>query len=143
MADAQAYVDGINAYREKSKKGRCFPGEYVLTGKIDAITNIGEIQPFKLTDLISIASVVGGQFGGGGGGEVQAALSLLSAQQKYGVAEGTKVWESFRQRNDPEAVLTIHDGTSFPYAGKPARARGTALPDHRALGGISQKAIHW
>ncbi|MFD9600559.1 penicillin acylase family protein [Streptomyces sp. NPDC059970] len=133
MADAQAYVDGINAYREKSKKGRYFPGEYVLTGKIDAITNIGEIQPFKLTDLISIASVVGGQFGGGGGGEVQAALSLLSAQQKYGVAEGTKVWESFRQRNDPEAVLTIHDGTSFPYAGKPATARGTALPDNGSV----------
>ncbi|MFB6711282.1 penicillin acylase family protein [Streptomyces sp. NPDC056358] len=129
MADAQAYVDGINAYREKSKKGRYFPGEYVLTGKMDAITNIGEIQPFRLTDLISIASVVGGQFGGGGGGEVQAALSLLSAQQKYGVAEGTKVWESFRQREDPEAVLTIHDGTSFPYAGKPATARGIALPD--------------
>ncbi|MDQ0797266.1 penicillin acylase family protein [Streptomyces sp. B1I3] len=129
MADAQAYVDGINAYREKSKKGRYFPGEYVLTGKIDAITNAGEIQPFKLTDLISIASVVGGQFGGGGGGEVQAALSLLAAQQKYGVQEGTRVWESFRQRNDPEAVLTVHDGTSFPYAGKPDEARGAALPD--------------
>ncbi|MCX5413614.1 penicillin acylase family protein [Streptomyces sp. NBC_00059] len=129
MADAQAYVDGINAYREKSKKGRYFPGEYVLTGKIDSITNVGEIQPFKLTDLISIASVVGGQFGGGGGGEVQAALSLLAAQQKYGVAEGTRVWESFRQRNDPEAVLTVHDGTSFPYATKPDQARGTALPD--------------
>ncbi|WP_326696718.1 penicillin acylase family protein [Streptomyces sp. NBC_01754] len=129
MTDAQAYVDGINAYREKSKKGRYFPGEYVLTGKIDAITNVGEIQPFKLTDLISIASVVGGQFGGGGGGEVQAALSLLAAQQKYGLEEGTRVWESFRQRNDPEAVLTIHDGTSFPYATKPDQARGTALPD--------------
>ncbi|MEU0134472.1 penicillin acylase family protein [Streptomyces sp. NPDC006296] len=129
MADAQAYVDGINAYRVKSKDGRYFPGEYVLTGKIDSITNVGEIQPFKLTDLISIASVVGGQFGGGGGGEVQAALSLLAAQQKYGVQEGTRVWESFRQRNDPEAVLTVHDGTSFPYAGKPDNARGTALPD--------------
>lgn len=129
MADAQAYVDGINAYRVKSKNGRYFPGEYVLTGKIDSITNTGEIQPFELTDLISIASVVGGQFGGGGGGEVQAALSLLAAQQKYGVEEGTRVWESFRQRNDPEAVLTVHDGTSFPYAGKPDQARGTALPD--------------
>ncbi|AWL37572.1 MULTISPECIES: penicillin acylase family protein [Streptomyces] len=129
MADAQAYVDGINSYREKSKKGRYFPGEYVLTGKIDSITNVGEIQPFELTDLIAIATVVGGQFGGGGGGEVQAALSLLAAQEKYGVQEGTRVWESFRQRDDPEAVLTIHDGTSFPYAGKPDQARGTALPD--------------
>ncbi|MFF3752769.1 penicillin acylase family protein [Streptomyces sp. NPDC002018] len=129
MADAQAYVDGINAYRQKAKDGRYFPGEYVLTGKVDAITNVGEIQPFRITDLISIASVVGGQFGGGGGGEVQAALSLLAAQQKYGVAEGTRVWESFRQRDDPEAVLTIHDGTRFPYARKPAQPRGTALPD--------------
>ncbi|MGW8951289.1 penicillin acylase family protein [Streptomyces sp. NPDC055709] len=129
MADAQAYVDGINAYRQQSKDGRYFPGEYVLTGHIDSITNAGEIQPFRLTDLIVIASVVGGQFGGGGGGEVQAALSLLAAQQKYGVVEGTRVWESFRQRNDPEAVLTVHDGSSFPYAQKPASPRGTALPD--------------
>jgi acyl-homoserine lactone acylase PvdQ len=129
MADVQAYVDGINAYREKSKSGRYFPGEYVLTGHIDSITNVGEIQPFKLTDLIAIASVVGALFGAGGGGEVQAAISLLEAQQKYGVAEGTKVWESFRQREDPEAVLTLHDGKSFPYANKPANPRGTALPD--------------
>ncbi|GAA0608328.1 penicillin acylase family protein [Streptomyces crystallinus] len=129
MADAQAYVDGINAYAKQSKDGRYFPGEYVLTGKIDAITNIGEIQPFKVTDLIALASVVGGLFGGGGGGEVQAALSLQAAQAKYGVAEGTKVWESFRERNDPEAVLTVHDGTSFPYATRPADPQGTAMPD--------------
>ncbi|MFJ2651407.1 penicillin acylase family protein [Streptomyces sp. NPDC087420] len=133
MADAQAYVDGINAYRQKAKDGRYFPGEYVLTGKIDSITNVGEIQPFKITDLISIASVVGGQFGGGGGGEVQAALSLLASQQKYGVAEGTEIWESFRQRDDPEAVLTVHEGESFPYARKPAQPRGTALPDRGSV----------
>ncbi|MEV6398785.1 penicillin acylase family protein [Streptomyces sp. NPDC051907] len=129
MADAQAYVDGINAYRVQSKNGRYFPGEYVLTGHVDAITNAGEIQPFTLSDLIAIASVVGGQFGGGGGGEVQAALSLLAAQQKHGLVEGTRVWESFRQREDPEAVLTVNDGTSFPYANKPASPRGTAMPD--------------
>ncbi|MFF1698538.1 penicillin acylase family protein [Streptomyces sp. NPDC058257] len=129
MEDAQAYIDGLNSYRVKSKNGRYFPGEYVLTGKIDAITNIGEIAPFKITDMIALASVVGGLFGNGGGGEVDAALSLLKSQEKYGVEKGTKVWESFRARNDPEAVQTIHDGTSFPYAGKPANARGTALPD--------------
>ncbi|WP_274916593.1 penicillin acylase family protein [Streptomyces sp. WZ-12] len=129
MADAQAYVDGINAYREQSKKGRYFPGEYVVTGHVDAITNAGEIQPFKLTDLIALASVVGGLFGNGGGGEVPSALALLSAQHKYGLEKGTEVWESFRERNDPEAVKTLHDGQSFPYAVKPAKARGTALPD--------------
>ncbi|WP_431045190.1 penicillin acylase family protein [Streptomyces sp. P1-3] len=129
MADAQAYVDGINAYREQAKNGRYFPGEYVLTGHVDALTNAGEIKPFKLTDLIALATVVGALFGNGGGGEVESALSLLAAQRKYGVVEGTGVWESFRQRDDPEAALTLHDGSSFPYAGKPRDAKGTALPD--------------
>ncbi|MFE7316233.1 penicillin acylase family protein [Streptomyces sp. NPDC057555] len=133
MADAQAYVDGINAYREQSKNGRYFPGEYVVTGHVDAVTNAGEIQPFELTDLIALASVVGGLFGNGGGGEVPSALALLSAQQKYGLEKGTKVWESFRERNDPEAAKTLHDGQSFPYAVKPARAQGTALPDRGSV----------
>ncbi|HEY3477886.1 MAG TPA: penicillin acylase family protein [Streptomyces sp.] len=129
LADAQAYVDGINAYLTASKNGRYFPGEYVLTGHMDAITNAGTIEPFKLTDLIALASVIGALFGTGGGGEVQSALSLLAAQQKYGVEEGSKVWESFRERDDPEATATVHDGSTFPYAGKPAQPQGEALPD--------------
>ncbi|MEU5975313.1 penicillin acylase family protein [Streptomyces sp. NPDC047315] len=140
MADAQAYVDGINAYRVQSKNGRYFPGEYVLTGHVDSITNAGEIKPFTLTDLIAIASVVGGQFGGGGGGEVQAALSLLAAQEKYGLAEGTRIWETWRQREDSEAQLTVHDGTSFPYAQKPANPRGTALPDPGSV--VPEQLVH-
>ncbi|MFI9581881.1 penicillin acylase family protein [Streptomyces sp. NPDC052236] len=140
LADAQAYVDGINSYRDKSKSGRYFPGEYVLTGHIDSITNAGEIQPFKLTDLIAIASVVGALFGAGGGGEVQSAISLLAAQEKYGVAEGTRVWESFRQREDPEAVLTLREGPSFPYANKPANPRGTALPDTGSV--VAEPLVH-
>src|SRR5689334_17755918 len=96
LADANAYLAGINSYIDASDSGRYFPGEYVLTGHKDAVTN---------------------------------ALSLIAAQSKYGVEEGTKVWESFRERNDPEAVLTVHDGQSFPYGTKPAAAQGEALPD--------------
>ncbi|MGQ4426286.1 penicillin acylase family protein, partial [Streptomyces violaceoruber] len=109
-------------------KGRYFPGEYVLTGHKDAITNAGTIEHFKRSDLIALASVIGSLFGAGGGGEVNNALSLLAAQEKYGVAEGTEVWESFRQRNDPEAVLTQQDG-SFPYLPTPDDPQGLALPD--------------
>ncbi|MGW3987822.1 penicillin acylase family protein [Streptomyces sp. NPDC004830] len=127
-ADADAYLDGINAYIDASDSGRWFPGEYVLTGHKDSITNAGEIEHFEITDLVALASVVGALFGSGGGGEVNNALSLLAAQEKYGVVEGTEVWESFRQRNDPEAVLTVHDG-SFPYATRPKDPQGAALPD--------------
>ncbi|MEU3935162.1 penicillin acylase family protein [Streptomyces sp. NPDC029044] len=128
LADVKAYLDGINAYIDASDKGRTFPGEYVLTGHKDSVTNAGTIEHFKITDLVALASVIGALFGSGGGGEVNNALSLMAAQEKYGVAEGTKVWESFRMRNDPEAVLTQHDG-SFPYATKPADPQGAALPD--------------
>ncbi|MEV0637140.1 penicillin acylase family protein [Streptomyces sp. NPDC050619] len=127
LADVNAYVAGINAYIGASDSGRYFPGEYVLTGHKDSVTNAGTIAPFKATDLVALASVIGALFGSGGGGEVNNAISLLAAQSKYGVAEGTKVWESFRERNDPEAVLTLHEG-SFPYASKPADPQGQALP---------------
>ncbi len=128
LADVDAYIDGVNAYIDASDKGRYFPGEYVLTGHKDALTNSGTIERFRRTDLVALASVIGALFGSGGGGEVDNALSLLAAQEKYGVTEGTEVWESFRQRNDPEAVLTQHDG-SFPYLPRPEDPQGRALPD--------------
>ncbi|GGY09652.1 penicillin acylase family protein [Streptomyces djakartensis] len=128
LADAKAYLDGINAYIDASDSGRYFPGEYVLTGHKDSVTNAGTIEHFKITDMVALGSVIGALFGSGGGGEVNNALSLLAAQEKYGVAEGTKVWESFRMRNDPEAVLTVHDG-SFPYGARPDAPQGAALPD--------------
>ncbi|MFD7050919.1 penicillin acylase family protein [Streptomyces mirabilis] len=138
LADANAYIDGINAYIDASDSGRYFPGEYVLTGHKDSITNAGTIDHFKITDLVALASVIGSLFGSGGGGEVNNALSLLAAQSKYGVTEGTKVWESFRERNDPEAVLTVHNGESFPYASKPDTAQGEALPD---AGSVMQEPL--
>ncbi|MET9010871.1 penicillin acylase family protein [Streptomyces olivaceoviridis] len=138
LADVTAYLDGVNAYIDASDSGRYFPGEYVLTGHKDSITNAGTIEHFKVTDLVALASVIGSLFGSGGGGEVDNALSLLAAQAKYGVEEGTKVWESFRERNDPEAVLTVHDGQSFPYGAKPADAQGQALPD---AGSVTQEPL--
>ncbi|MBG0856509.1 penicillin acylase family protein [Streptomyces spinoverrucosus] len=137
LADVHAYVDGINAYIAASDSGRYFPGEYVLTGHKDSVTNAGTIEKFKPTDLVALASVIGALFGAGGGGEVNNALSLLAAQSKYGVVEGTEVWESFRMRNDPEAVLTVHDG-SYPYGQKPADPQGTALPD---AGSVTQEQL--
>ncbi|MGQ4388166.1 penicillin acylase family protein [Streptomyces sp. SAS_270] len=138
LADANAYLDGINSYIDASDSGRYFPGEYVLTGWKDSITNAGTINHFKLTDLVALASVIGSLFGSGGGGEVNNALSLIAAQSKYGVAEGTKVWESFRERNDAEAALTVHNGESFPYATKPDDPQGEALPD---AGSVTQEPL--
>ncbi|MDG4831903.1 penicillin acylase family protein [Solwaraspora sp. WMMD1047] len=128
-ADVQEYIAGVNAYIRTCMANRNCPGEYVLTGHLDAITNAGGPEEFQLTDLIAIAGVVGGLFGGGGGTEMQSALVRIAARAKYGTAEGDRVWAGFRAENDPEAVLTLHDGQSFPYGAAPPDAASVVLPD--------------
>ncbi|KAA5837315.1 penicillin acylase family protein [Saccharopolyspora hirsuta] len=129
LADAQSYVDGINAYIEQSHRGRYFPGEYVATGHVDPITNAGRIEPFELTDLVVLASLVGAQFGGGGGNEVQNAVARMALHERFGPERGEEVWKAFRAENDPEAISTIHDGRSFPYGVAPETPEGVVLPD--------------
>ncbi|MFI1193685.1 penicillin acylase family protein [Micromonospora sp. NPDC020750] len=127
--DVQEYIAGINAYIGVCMANRNCPGEYVLTGHLDAITNKGGPEPFRMTDLIAIAGVVGGLFGGGGGNEMQSALVRIAARAKYGPVEGDKVWAAFRNQNDPETVLTLHNGQSFPYGNASPDAASVALPD--------------
>jgi acyl-homoserine lactone acylase PvdQ len=130
-ADVQSYIAGINAYIAACMGARpvnC-PGEYVLTGHLNAVTNAGGPQPFTATDVIAISGVVGGLFGGGGGGEMASALVRVEAEAKYGVTVGDQVWQAFREQNDPETVLTLHDGQSFPYGQAPATPTGVVLPD--------------
>ncbi|GAA4613297.1 penicillin acylase family protein [Saccharopolyspora hordei] len=129
LEDAQSYVDGINAYIEQAHRGRYFPGEYVATGHVDPITNEGTIEPFELTDLVVLASLVGAQFGGGGGGEVQNAIARMSLHERFGPERGEQVWAAFRAEDDPEAISTIHDGRSFPYGVAPEHPEGVVLPD--------------
>jgi acyl-homoserine lactone acylase PvdQ len=127
--DVQSYIEGINKYIADCMAARDCPGEYVLTGHLDAITNAGGPENFQTTDLIAIAGVIGGLFGGGGGTEMQSALVRIASRAKYGTTIGDQVWQQFRQQNDPETVLTLHNGQSFPYsAGNPAAA-GVAMPD--------------
>ncbi|MEE6256896.1 penicillin acylase family protein [Plantactinospora sonchi] len=128
-ADVREYIDGINAYIRHCMSRRNCPGEYVLTGHLDAITNAGDPEPFQMTDLIAIAGVVGGLFGGGGGNEMQSALVRLAARARYGPVEGDRVWTAFRAQNNPETVLTLHDGQSFPYGAADPDAPSVVLPD--------------
>lgn len=129
MQDINSYLAGINAYITQAYDNRTFPGEYDITGHIDPVTNAGSIQPFTATDLIAIASVVGALFGSGGGGEVQSALVKQAADARYGMTVGDQVWQAFREENDPEAGLTLHDGQTFPYSASPGSPVGVAMPD--------------
>ncbi|MFF4820404.1 penicillin acylase family protein [Kitasatospora sp. NPDC001309] len=140
LADANAYLDGINQYASQAYNARTFPGEYDLTGHIDPITNAGSIEPFKLTDLVALASVVGALFGAGGGGELASAQVKSTAEARYGKDAGDALWKSLRESDDPEAVRTLHDGQSFPYATVPDAPQGQALPDPGSV--VPEKVVY-
>jgi acyl-homoserine lactone acylase PvdQ len=137
-SDITQFIAGINAYITHcmTQSPIDCPGEYVLTGHLDAITGAGGPVPFTITDVVAISGVVGGLFGGGGGGEMASALVRVEAQAKYGATVGDQVWQAFREQNDPETVLTIHNGASFPYGQSPAGATGVVLPDRGTAVGV-------
>src|SRR5262249_14510718 len=98
------------------------PGEYAALGMPAGPAD------WKVTDVIATASLVAGIFGKGGGNEVNSALALETAQQRFGAKKGAKVWADFRSQNDPEAPTTVHK-TKFPYEKVPKKVKGLALPD--------------
>ncbi|MDT0331784.1 penicillin acylase family protein [Nocardiopsis lambiniae] len=131
LDDVEDYLKGVNAYIDQADRGRYFPGEYVLTGHKNAITNAGRIEHFTATDVVGIAAMVGGIFGGGGGGEVQSAIVLANFQDRYGAEEGLALWHDWRMENDPEAVVSIPG--EFPYSGTPEDPVGEVSPDPGSL----------
>jgi acyl-homoserine lactone acylase PvdQ len=120
LEDVQSYVDGINAYIAAANADPSLkPGEYSLLNK--------PMEPWKPTDVVAIASLIGGIFGRGGGGELSSALTMRSLVERFGKKAGRRAWLGFRSKNDPEAPTTI--SKPFPYETRSAFAkRGLALP---------------
>ncbi|MCW3041138.1 MAG: Penicillin amidase [Solirubrobacterales bacterium] len=121
IADATAYVDGINAYIAAAKQGGAkLPAEYTLLGRT--------LEPWKLEDVLATASLVGGIFGKGGGSEVKSAVLERALEKRFGKQGGRRAWADLRSKNDPEAPTTI--AKRFPYETQDAfSARGLAMPD--------------
>lgn len=125
VADVDAYVEGINAFIAAANLNPALkPGEYTLLGK--------PMEVWKPTDVIAIASLVGGIFGQGGGNELNSALTMQAFVKRMGQKAGRKAWKGFRSKNDPEAPTTISQ--RFPYETRSAFAkRGLALPDPNSV----------
>jgi acyl-homoserine lactone acylase PvdQ len=121
--DVQNYVGGINQYISEARGNPDkMPGEYAATLKP------GGPDDWEVTDVIATASLVAGIFGKGGGNEVESALVLESARERFGRKKGKRVWSDFRSAEDPEAPTTVHR-KKFPYEKVPRRTPGRALPD--------------
>lgn len=119
--DVRSYVEGINAYIAAAAADPSLrPGEYSLLNK--------PMEAWKPTDVVAIASLIGGIFGRGGGNELSSALTMQSFVDRFGGKAGRRAWLGFRAKNDPEAPTTISKG--FPYETRSAFAKkGLALPD--------------
>jgi acyl-homoserine lactone acylase PvdQ len=125
--DVQNYVVGINQFiAEACVDQTRLPGEYDLIAPDQHICLQG--HGWTVNDVIATASLVAGIFGKGGGGELNNALMLQSARQRFGGHKGKRVYSDFLAANDPEAPTTLH-GESFPYGQPPKRPRGVAMPD--------------
>ncbi len=120
VADLKAYVAGINAYIAAARQDTdLMPVEYSLIGK--------ELKDWKNTDVVATASLIGGIFGKGGGGSVDAAQILRSLEKRFGKKQGRQIWTGFRAKNDPEAPTTVKQ--RFPYlTGDSFAKKGLALP---------------
>lgn len=118
----RSYVAGINAYvNEALTNPNKMPGEYAAFGKSP--------QPWRETDVIAEASLVGGIFGRGGGQEVRSGLFYRALQQRFGTKRARRMWADFRAKDDPEHSNTILS-KRFPYETNSAFSkRGLALPD--------------
>jgi acyl-homoserine lactone acylase PvdQ len=121
IEDGKEFVSGINAYVNAAKLNpKLMPAEYAGLGKT--------LQEWKLTDVMAEASLIGGIFGTGGGGEVRSALMLEAFEKQLGKTAGRAAWSDFREANDPEAPATV--SKSFKYeTGSPFAKRGLAMPD--------------
>lgn len=131
--DVSNYTDGVNQYIAEAKAGppvsqpgSLIPGTYQFIGKLQGP------EPWREIDVISVASLVSGIFGKGGGGELRSAQALEAAIQRFGEGEGRAVWADFRSAEDPETPTTVHD-TPFPYLEPPESTEGVALPDPGTL----------
>ncbi len=84
--------------------------------------------PYTRADIIYIASLVGGIFGKGGGGEANNARWLQQLTAKFGAAEARRIFDDLREKNDPEAPVS--SPLTQPYGGKGITPQaGNALPD--------------
>ncbi len=156
-SDATNYVAGINAYITMMENplytATMEPAEYTLLG----IT----AQPWHVTDLVAIATLVGGIFGQGGGQQLQNSELYEDLLHKFGGEQynvagsptylthprratrggstdhsGFATFMSLDDPNDPEAPTTIR-GKSFPYQTLPKPsakvAKTVALPDYGSV----------
>jgi acyl-homoserine lactone acylase PvdQ len=117
------FVAGVNTYIDQTRTNvALLPADYSAA--------LAPPQHWTDADVVSIAGLIGGIFGRGGGSEIANAALLQYLQKQLGTTAGASAFQQFKEQNDPTAATTVVD-KSFPYEipGKIDPAT-TALPDN-------------
>jgi acyl-homoserine lactone acylase PvdQ len=85
LADIDTYLVGVNLWYAKNRP---------------------DARPFDRGDIYAINAIKAQFLGQGGGQEVQNALFLDAARDRFGARRGSAVYADMRQRNDPETSTT-------------------------------------
>lgn len=121
FADLLAYTDGVNRYiLEALLDPTKLPAEYPALQQLPA--------PWKPEDAVAIASLVGGIFGKGGGGELTNHCGLKKVAAQLGSpSEARAVFDDLHFPDDAEAPTT--SGMPAPYMTDLAPVDPAAHPD--------------
>jgi acyl-homoserine lactone acylase PvdQ len=118
LDDAQAYADGVNAYRTAN--------------------NINQ-PPATVNDVIAASAFIGSIFGAGGGSEAANANLLAQLQQSLGATRGHEAWDDVMLADDPEAPTTINKRFNYPpLTGGPVT--GSVVIDPGSIQSIDPRA---
>jgi acyl-homoserine lactone acylase PvdQ/putative cell wall-binding protein len=105
--DLESYIAGVNQYIAEARRNEeKLPAQYTELQQVP--------EDFIAEDLVAIASLVGGIFGKGGGGEASNSVFRQQLRNEgYSNDEAQTIFDDFRSANDPEApVTTVKE---FPY----------------------------
>ncbi len=94
IADAQAYADGLNAYK--------------------AVNGGAPEVPYNVNDVVAVTAFIGSIFGAGGGSEASNADFLSTLIEGLGEGQGRLAWEDAMLFDDPEAPTTIKTRFEYP-----------------------------
>ncbi len=127
LTAVDSFVEGINAAQDALcpvVAAPSCPVEYAALQKTP--------EDWTRADVVYVASLVGGIFGKGGGGEVANAAWLQALTKKFGRAEALRVYDDLRSKNDPSAPTTSTVALPWQEGGLDPSRPGVALPDRGA-----------
>ena len=107
------------------------PAEYVLLGK--------PIEPWKPTDVVAMASLVGGIFGQGGGNELNSALTLRAFASAFGARPGASAWLGLPLQERPRGADDDRASASPTRPRSAFAKRGLALPDRARVRAVDRR----